>query len=510
MCGTCIFNAKKGRRKHDPLSCKRIMKRKLLLFISVIGILTLISGCSFGKSGSTSKQDSKAQGYEDQVVQAAYQVDENWQSRTLTPNYHLNTSEGKRYQYADYQISVVFKSTAAGSLKQELREAASSILDTQQGEVKKTVKETNIQLAGKEAIKQSYTWEISGLSGSVQTAPGETGHMDSAGFETDMGMYLITALSYSEKGYETAKSAYQALLDSVTLTEGEEAQLYVRNTGQGGGFAFRLPDWNARTEDRTGTVVYGTEDIEAIAVRTLKNEKLSKALMEASFKELYSRTWTCGFTGQVSKAEVTKQEQVKIKDYQGDALLVNLDLTMKSTEQPLQTKASALFVRDEEGKAVCCFSALYDEKQSYEYSDILQSLVPLSEIETKADRLWEKKTQYIGNNTKVAHLLQETDLKDGGAYTMELDTEKEPYGLIVHYDKPVKEWDDWYSDTEAALLLGLIENLDYVELRSGTETNKITCDDADGILGYDVKQLGKEKAKLQAVVLKDKLTWTKF
>ncbi len=103
----------------------------------------------------------------------------------------------------------------------------------------------------------------------------------------------------------------------------------------------------------------------------------------------------------------------------------------------------------------------------------------------------EKKTEYVGDNTKVGQLLQETDLKDYGTYTMELDTKKEPYGLVVHYEKPVKQQDD--PNVEAVLLLGLIENLDYVELKSGSETEKFTCDDADSLLGYDVKQLGQER-----------------
>lgn len=480
------------------------MKRNLLLFVFIIGILTFISGCD-------SKQDSKAQRYQDQVAEAAYQVDKNWKSRTLTPNYHLNKKEGKRYQYEDYQIRVVFKSGGTGSLKQELSKAASTVLDTAQGELKKTVKETTTELAGQKALKQSYTWEFSGASSSVQTEPGETGYLDSAGFETDMGMYLITVLSYSEKGYETATSAYENLLNSVTLTDREEAQLYVGNTGQGGGVAFRLPDWDTRTEDKAGTVIYGTIDMEALAVRPLKHEALSKDRMEASIRELYSQTWDCGFFGQVSQAKITKQKPVKLRVYPGNALRVNLELTMESSEKPIQTKASALFVQDEAGKAVCCFSALYDYNQSYEYSDILQSLTPLSAIEDKADRLWEKKTEYVGDNTKVGQLLQETDLKDYGTYTMELDTKKEPYGLVVHYEKPVKQQDDWHPNVEAVLLLGLIENLDYVELKSGSETKKFTCDDADSLLGYDVKQLGQEKSKLRAVILSSKVKWwTKF
>lgn len=498
------------------MSCKIIMKRNLLFFVSVIGIVTLISGCSFSKSGADSKQDSKPQGYQEQVAEAAYQVDENWKSRTLTPNYHLNTSEGKHYQYEDYQLRVVFEGTSAGSLKQEMNKEASRIFgthDTQSGEIKEAVKETSIQVAGKEAIKQSYTWQISGASSSVQAEPGETGHLDCAGFETDMGMYLVTALCYSEKGYETAKPAYEALLDSMALTDKEEAQLYVKNIGQGGGFAFRLQGWDTRTEDKAGTVVYGTADMEALAVQPLEHEALSKGMMEASIRELYSRVSTGGFTGSEDKVKikvkVTEQEKLKIKSWEGEALQVKLT-TESSGDQPVQTKASALFVQDKKGKAVCCFSALYDENQSYEYSDILQDLTPLSEIEDKADRLWENKTEYIGNNSETGRLLQETDLKDYGPYTMELDTKKEPYGLVVCYEKPVKEWGDLDPRTEAALLLGLIENLDYVELKNGSKTMKFTCDDADSLLGYDVKQLGQEKSKLRAVILIDKLRWTKF
>lgn len=208
----------------------------------------------------------------------------------------------------------------------------------------------------------------------------------------------------------------------------------------------------------------------------------------------------------VTKVQVKSQKRVDTSA--GSAIRTELELTAENqaSEEPLKTDLSAVFVQDREKKAICCLMVSGDSEPDYDYSPILNSLRSFNELEDKTNRLWDKRAQYAGDAAEVSQLAEDTDLGGYGEYTLELDTEKEPYGLIIHYTKPVKDFDGLYLDGEAALLLGLIENLDYVEIKSGTDTKKLTCDQANGIMKYDIKTLGQEKAKLQSFIFKDAVT----
>lgn len=46
-------------------------------------------------------------------------------------------------------------------------------------------------------------------------------------------------------------------------------------------------------------------------------------------------------------------------------------------------------------------------------------------------------------------------------------------------------------------LLGLIKNLDYVEITNGKYTHKLTAAEASQALGYDVKEFGTDPSKLE-------------
>ena len=51
--------------------------------------------------------------------------------------------------------------------------------------------------------------------------------------------------------------------------------------------------------------------------------------------------------------------------------------------------------------------------------------------------------------------------------------------------------------TYAIELLGLIKNLDYVEITDGENTYTLTAEKATQTLGFDIKELGQSQEKLE-------------
>jgi hypothetical protein len=97
-------------------------------------------------------------------------------------------------------------------------------------------------------------------------------------------------------------------------------------------------------------------------------------------------------------------------------------------------------------------------------------------------------------------LVSQAGFGPGGAYTIELQTERVPYGVTVRFDSLSKPFDSIDFRPQSTLLLGLVANLDHVDVRSGEDVYSLTAADASKALGYDVKALGRDKGKLTAYV----------
>ncbi len=95
---------------------------------------------------------------------------------------------------------------------------------------------------------------------------------------------------------------------------------------------------------------------------------------------------------------------------------------------------------------------------------------------SQADSLWQHRTAYLGDNSKVITLTDDAGFGSMGTHTLALQTISRP----------------------ATLLLGTIANLDRVEVTSGTDRFALTFEQASATLGFDVKELGQEQAKLTA------------
>ena len=77
-------------------------------------------------------------------------------------------------------------------------------------------------------------------------------------------------------------------------------------------------------------------------------------------------------------------------------------------------------------------------------------------------------------------------------------TSEKPYGLRVIYTDAIMDFETNIYSPYATELLGLIKNLDYVEITDGESTFRLTADEASQTLGHDVKDFGTDPSKLEA------------
>ncbi len=111
------------------------------------------------------------------------------------------------------------------------------------------------------------------------------------------------------------------------------------------------------------------------------------------------------------------------------------------------------------------------------------------------------KVKYIGDNSKVMKLIESTGIKDVGNFKIELQTSEAPYGLKINFDEEAdKDFDYGNVEKDIVKLLGLIENLGYVEITKDGETKKYTESEISESLGFDVKDLYKDPAKLEEFI----------
>jgi hypothetical protein len=115
-----------------------------------------------------------------------------------------------------------------------------------------------------------------------------------------------------------------------------------------------------------------------------------------------------------------------------------------------------------------------------------------------AESLWSSRTAYVGDNSRVVALARQAGLASLGDYSVSLQTAHEPYGLTIAVEDPDDPVDrDDVSDA-ATLLLGLIGNLDEVSVTAGEQAFSFTADSVSDDLGYDVKNLGRDRSRLAA------------
>lgn len=123
---------------------------------------------------------------------------------------------------------------------------------------------------------------------------------------------------------------------------------------------------------------------------------------------------------------------------------------------------------------------------------------PQANAASRAHTLWQNRTAYVGDNSKVAALTADAGFGAMGKHTIALYTTAPPYVVTVAYDALAKPFDTVDFTMPVTLLLGTVENLDRVEVRSGADTFALTSAEASAKLGFDVKELGQDEARLTA------------
>ncbi|WKY45674.1 DUF4825 domain-containing protein [Eubacteriaceae bacterium ES2] len=121
-------------------------------------------------------------------------------------------------------------------------------------------------------------------------------------------------------------------------------------------------------------------------------------------------------------------------------------------------------------------------------------------VSATVSELYSSKVESLGDNSAVSKLIGEVGLGNITNYTIELQTGQEPYGLIIN----VAEQDDSFTESDFSLtavqLLGLISNLDYVEVNNGDQHYKMTTDEATALIDENVKNLSDSADKLESVL----------
>lgn len=79
-------------------------------------------------------------------------------------------------------------------------------------------------------------------------------------------------------------------------------------------------------------------------------------------------------------------------------------------------------------------------------------------------KLFENKIKYIGDNSGVSNILNLLNLNNFSPYTIEIQSNEEPYGLKINFSEKIKENDETtkYLNTIGKYIMALIDNCDYV------------------------------------------------
>ena len=118
------------------------------------------------------------------------------------------------------------------------------------------------------------------------------------------------------------------------------------------------------------------------------------------------------------------------------------------------------------------------------------------------DDYYAARVQSVGNNSEVINLINKLGAGDFGEYTIALQTKTEPYCLTIIYSKLKNGVDESKLKTLSRIdyafyALALIDNLSTVNVTYKTFNYKLTVDDANKVIGGNIKDYGKSADKLK-------------
>lgn len=118
------------------------------------------------------------------------------------------------------------------------------------------------------------------------------------------------------------------------------------------------------------------------------------------------------------------------------------------------------------------------------------------DVPSRAQSLWSSRVRYLGDSSRVAALVREVGPAPEGSYSIALRTAKQPYALTIELGRLHKPFGATDFSEPATLLLGLVANLDTVSVTSNGHAYTLTAAVASSDLGYDVKELGRDRSRL--------------
>lgn len=438
------------------------MRKKLIVLTMVAAILLVICcGCS-----------NKKETEQCQVWKVAYEIEANYVAYITSPAPVHN----KTFSYSDYFVAVNFVEPGKDFEKTVIDRAKKDVMGNWNLCSEDIDVQNSKEINGMETYTAKCSWDID--------EDGENDYYSMVtGIDAEYGSYVFNTYATNPDNFATAQKQHKKIIKSIEMTEADDPEVFAKDVGQVNDLLFSMEGWDRRMV-HNGVVAYLSETeleyymmIKPVNELVITDENLSNTVMSI-------------YSGAFENAEIIEQK-APVKTKVGNAIWTSFKLSMG--EQSMNT--SALFVCNDSDKIIACFMVPYDEELEADYKEIIDSIQYFDVHEEQLHNLWDDKTDYIGENDNVVKLASDVGFRD---YTVELETEKEPYGLIVKVkDDDIPE----NLERECVLLLGLIDNLDHVTIITDSNTYTMNVDQARSVLKYDVKKLNKSKPLLERYLM---------
>lgn len=120
----------------------------------------------------------------------------------------------------------------------------------------------------------------------------------------------------------------------------------------------------------------------------------------------------------------------------------------------------------------------------------------------------EATVPYVGDNSKVVPLLHDLGVGSFGTYTVELQTENEPYGVTLNFTelkvKPTDESEIKRREAVSSLVMAKIDNCSSVTwvypVSSGEGEWTWTVDQATELAGRDIKKIAHASPEFTSLI----------
>lgn len=434
------------------------MKKKYL-FVCVLGLLLLLCSCGNGENRM-----------QVQVGKAAFELPSDCKQMWTTPA----PAQTKKFIYDDYNIIVSFvkEDDIKGNLKNQVLSTATEEAVGPTDEPMESIENSRMgELDGMKAYELECSWDTNN-----DGKPDRYGM--ATGLDVGYGIYVLTTNAEDKGKMLVAKNQHNLMVDSFQVVDSVDEEVFAAGIGQVGNLLFSMPDWWYRSV-ADGVVLYYDDMSVVMGIKTVRGLALSETNMVNTLQDMYAK----------AESVALMEQDSPVKTETGSAVRASFKLQLKDGS----TKTSALFVQDEEGTTIACFTVPYDKELKADYTEIIESVQYDATHQSQLENLWEDRTLYVGDNAKASQLAADAGFS---ASSIELQTENEPYGMTIYTDSSLD------LERRCILLLGMIENLDHVKVVTDSQTYYLDVEQANAILRYDVKKLRVNKPMLEAYLLK--------